>query len=330
MPDKNRWSWMSFDRRAAASAGALALLYVVISTVYIGTSGYLATHFARDAEQLQRIETMKGTAFVMVTGLLLFALCFVWRKRLQRQEKLLVRNECRAVAGMCSASVAHDLRNLLMALDGLIEGLRDQKRDESFLSALGDELEQSVRKLSRLSHSLVRSAQEVDATKNEKVDVRELLQTAITLLQKHPDARNCDLVLNSPPDVSLVVNVPLFEQAILNLIVNAAQATGGGGRVEIVVEEENDEILLEIHDSGPGIPEKEADVVFEPGYTTKESGTGLGLLCVRAFAASCNGRIILNRSRLGGAAVGIGIPLFPLPDSGEVTEKSDAEEPACT
>ena len=105
----------------------------------------------------------------------------------------------------------------------------------------------------------------------------------------------------------------LLEQAVLNLIVNAAQAAGSHGRIELAVRRTAHALLLEVHDNGPGIPPEKAEAIFDAGYTTKGNGTGLGLLSVQAFAAACRGRISVARSPLGGAAFQLAIPSDQMP-----------------
>ena len=67
-------------------------------------------------------------------------------------------------------------------------------------------------------------------------------------------------------------------------------------------------ILIEVHDNGPGVPDELADRIFDTGYTSKKHGNGLGLLSVQAFVSSCQAKISVGRSRLGGALFQIQIP----------------------
>ncbi len=69
-----------------------------------------------------------------------------------------------------------------------------------------------------------------------------------------------------------------------------------------------DTISLEVHDDGPGVPADQIDAIFDPCFTTKPDGTGVGLLAIKAFAVSCRGEVAVGCSDLGGAVFSIRIP----------------------
>lgn len=302
-------AWSLPPRKPAWGAVTIPLAYVIVSTAYIFFSGRIAKALARDTQQLAAIESVKGFGFVLVTGILLFVLCRLWMRRQEKQQALLVESEKKAVAGMASASVAHDLNNLLMALSGLVEELKDHEQGNDLLITTRTNLETSIEELSQLSKSLVRAARQLEPEGSEVVDVPSRLALVIRLLAKHPDFRRCTLQYAEGPRVSALLNGPLFEQAVLNLLINAAQAAGPGGTVELSVLRRDGTIEVRVDDSGSGITPREARNIFRPGYTTKKDGSGLGLLCVRAFADSCSGSVSVERSKLGGAAFLLRIPV---------------------
>jgi signal transduction histidine kinase len=131
----------------------------------------------------------------------------------------------------------------------------------------------------------------------------------VELARRHPDVRFCALRMGDTAPGVLPLHKELFEQAVLNLIVNAAQAAGSRGQIELAVVRTAQALVLEVHDNGPGISDEKADAIFEAGFTTKSAGSGLGLLSVQAFAASCRGRISVARSPLGGAVFRLALPL---------------------
>jgi len=95
----------------------------------------------------------------------------------------------------------------------------------------------------------------------------------------------------------------------LNLILTAAVAAGEGGRVEVRLRREHGDAVLEVHDNGSGVPEESREKIFEPFYTTKPEGTGLGLLAARMGAEEHGGSIVVGDSDLGGAAFRVRLPL---------------------
>ena len=102
-------------------AMTMAVAYAVLCAIYIAYSTWFAVRFAQSTQQLGIIETVKGILFVLATALLFFLAAYVWWKRIQRRDELLVQLERRAVASMFNATLAHDLNNLLMSLQGLLE-----------------------------------------------------------------------------------------------------------------------------------------------------------------------------------------------------------------
>jgi two-component system sensor histidine kinase PilS (NtrC family) len=89
-------------------------------------------------------------------------------------------------------------------------------------------------------------------------------------------------------------------QALLNLVINAAEALGGVGIIRLHAD--TDPISIRVEDSGPGLLPEVQKQLFNPFFTTKENGTGLGLATVHAIVAAHGGRIEVTRSSLGGAA----------------------------
>ena len=102
-----------------------------------------------------------------------------------------------------------------------------------------------------------------------------------------------------------------LRQAIRNLVANAVDAQPGGGRIEVVLAQEGDDVAIRVSDAGPGIPAEVARRALEPFFTTRADGTGLGLALVHTIAQLHGGRCDIERrpSPLGGATVILRFPL---------------------
>jgi signal transduction histidine kinase len=96
---------------------------------------------------------------------------------------------------------------------------------------------------------------------------------------------------------------------LLNLVLNAADAGCNRGTVLVRAVPAPDNVVIEVHDNGPGIPASEREKIFHSLYTTKPDGTGLGLLAVQACAKTHQGHIQVLSSGLGGACFSITLPL---------------------
>jgi len=298
------------------TAALAAIVYVFISVMYILLSGIWAASLAdSSAERLQTIETFKGIAFVVFSGLLFFGITSFLLKHIQRKEKVLSEQEKQLIqaqrknmAMMCSASVAHDLNNYLMSLQGLTSGIREKAGDDEYFATLLHALETGSAKISRMAKHMTSSAKKEFPTRRDSVNLPEAVSGVLSLLRRHPNLRSVRIRLEEIPEITLSLNLFLFEEALMNLLVNAGQAAGETGEIILRCREENGEIVFEVHDNGPGIDPETAEDIFQPGFTTRQTGTGLGLLSVNAFLASCDGKITTRISELGGALFSMRIP----------------------
>lgn len=300
----------------ARLAATSAVLYILLCSTYILVSGTLANHAAATSQQLHLIETVKGIAFIILTGACFFAISFLRYRRIQRQEKTLavqektlMQAEKKLVAAMSAATVAHDLNNLLMVLSGLVDELKGQKDEAPSLRVLREEIAVGINKLSHLANRLASGFSRVVPEQVEDVDVKAALLELIAVVGKHPDGLRCRIAPSHLVPLTLELNRTLFEQAVVNLLINATQATGQNGKIEVRLTTEEGFAILEVHDNGPGVPEFLVKDIFEPCYTTKPDGTGIGLLAVTAFASSCGAEVSVGRSHLGGALFQFRIPL---------------------
>ncbi len=309
------------------SAACIPVIYIVFAGAYILLSGYIANKMAIDTRHLFIIESVKGIAYVLITGALLFVLCHIWLKRIQTHQMLLVESERRVMAGLTCSSIAHDLNNLLVVLKGVLdelEELDERERKPEFFLATRESLTTSIEGLSQMAKNLSRSAKQISPDEKENRNISKRLSIIARLASKHPEVRHCDLKAGDFPPIRTYLNTPLFDQAMMNLIINAAQAAGPKGIVELSLELKDRAILIHVEDSGPGIPAEKVETIFTPGFSTKPKGSGLGMLCVRAFVDSCNGTVRIEKSKLGGAAFLIQIPLH-LKNEKKMVGQSDLE-----
>ncbi len=298
-----------------------ALLYVVLCLSYILVSGHWARRSARDGVHQERIEAVKGSAFVFVTGLLFFAFSYARWRRIRRAEDLvlaqqrdLLQHERRAVAAMCAVSLAHDLNNLLMALEGLVDSIDGTSPGTAFGNADPDEIRRQVRlsitKLSDHAHRLSTVASGTFRETQSPAALVALIEDGLALAKRHPDVRGCQVSFLRNEPLTAVVNRTLMDEALMNLVINAAQATGPGGIIEVRLSREDGWACLDVHDNGPGVPDAVSDRIFDPCFSTKPEGTGLGLVAVNSCAVAHAGVLTLDRSPLGGAWFRLKIPLI--------------------
>jgi signal transduction histidine kinase len=141
------------------------------------------------------------------------------------------------------------------------------------------------------------------------VRLDRLVADHLRLASGHPAVRGCRVTSLVDEGLEAEVDRNRFGALLLNLVLNAAEATSGTGRVHVGLKARGDEVVLEVHDDGPGVPESERDRIFDAFRTTKPQGTGLGLLTVRSVTDDHGGSVEVERSdELGGACFRVTIP----------------------
>jgi signal transduction histidine kinase len=140
-----------------------------------------------------------------------------------------------------------------------------------------------------------------------EVDVNSLLQERIAFLKTaHPEvAYDCRLAGGTP---RVQADQDIVKGILTNLLENAAEAAGEGGRILGVTEAQDGRVAIEIHDSGPGLNEQERAALFQPTISFKKKGMGLGLSIARKGALLSGGDIVLVKGELGGAGFRVLLP----------------------
>jgi signal transduction histidine kinase len=143
-------------------------------------------------------------------------------------------------------------------------------------------------------------------------DVNEILKDMIDFLKYELGEANIDVVFDLDAELPTVLVDPKYlKQALLNVIKNAMQAIGSGGEIRIVTEESPDgDVLIRIMDNGEGIPEAIMGKIFEPYFTTRRSGTGLGLVIVYKIIKELGGEIKVKSKEGEGTVFSIKLPVY--------------------
>jgi two-component system OmpR family sensor kinase len=239
---------------------------------------------------------------------LLAAYLLFWEESERRRKKILT--ETASERRRFLMRLDHELKNPLTAmragLANLAETPAGDARQEALLS-----VEAQTLRLSRLAGDLRKLAElEVRLVERSPVDMVSLLQEAFTLAQDQPGATERALNLSLPhapwPLPKVSGDPDLLFLAVHNLLENAIKFTRQGDTVELRASEDGASIIIEVADTGPGIPEQEQPLVWEELYRGREGrgvpGSGLGLALVRAIAELHNGQVSL-RSRSGQGTV---------------------------
>lgn len=304
-----------------------ALVYSILCGTYIWFSGFAAARMAQDVESLRYIESVKGTIFIIVTGIALFLLSWALLALLARQEvellqqrDALVESERRASAGLFASSVAHDINNILMALRFDMDELEQADGiDENYRQTL-QRVNKAQEDLAVLARRLVATGQKEIPGEFVEVEMVPLVRDTIDYVQLHSKARTCRIDLDAEGPVMIHANPTIIRQMLSNLLINAAEATNGRGHIMVRLRETDKDLVIEVHDNGPGIPSDRWDSIMTALHTSKLHGSGLGLLSVKVYAEAHQGRVRVDDSFLGGACFVITLPLHERASLGILAE----------
>ncbi|MCB9758496.1 MAG: hypothetical protein H6739_01520 [Alphaproteobacteria bacterium] len=208
--------------------------------------------------------------------------------------------EALARIGALAANVAHEIRNPLTAISAalqVITGTMDE--DDRRRSVLGKVREQVLR-MDRLVEDLLGYARPGEARLSD-ADLRPLVQEAV-------DQAGVDATIVGLPDAAVRCDPEFVRRVLVNLLQNARDASGPGGRVEVEI---TDDPGFVVSDSGPGVDPEVADTLFEPFVTTKARGTGLGLAICLKLVTAMGGALSLEppaAGDLGGARFRVSLP----------------------
>jgi len=236
-------------------------------------------------------------------------------EQLKAAQATLVRSERLASVGRLAAGLAHEVGNPLAALIGLedllLEGGLTPSEQRDFLGRMRKETER-IHRIVRDLLQFARPSGSEPPDEKEPGDVELAVHETVTLLKPQKSFSDVSLELVLPDALPRVpLNTHEIVQLVLNLLLNAADACGAGGRIVLTASVMGRWLTLAVEDNGPGVPEQIRGQLFEPFVTTKEvgKGTGLGLAVCRGLVESVGGTIELDEAFSGGARFVVELPV---------------------
>jgi signal transduction histidine kinase len=210
---------------------------------------------------------------------------------LRASQEVLIRTEKFRALGQMSASIAHDLKNILNPLLLYAGFLHDEAGNRDEVLNVSERMERILNRgletVERLRDFSRQSAEESDEV---PTDLNVMAREAIEIAKPRLSGIQLDVQLGTPPPA--VIRPADCVTAIVNLILNSADALGGKGKIHVATGTANGGAWIEVADNGPGIPPEIKSRVLEPFFTTKgDAGTGLGLSIVYAFTERHGGRL---------------------------------------
>ncbi|MEW6288316.1 MAG: ATP-binding protein [Thermodesulfobacteriota bacterium] len=224
-----------------------------------------------------------------------------------------------ASIGRLAAGVAHEINNPLAIIDqksGLMQDLLgltgDFKYKDKFYASITG-IQNSVSRCKVITHRLLGFARRMDVIL-EEVKLNELIQEVLNFLEKEAMYSRIRMELNFQEDLpTIFCDRGQLQQIFLNIINNAIDAIGKDGLISIITRLQETEVVVQIKDSGPGIPPNILQHIFDPFFTTKSpgKGTGLGLSIAYGLVKKIGGEITVNSEIGKGATFEIRLPVKP-------------------
>ncbi|TKJ39711.1 hypothetical protein CEE37_10555 [candidate division LCP-89 bacterium B3_LCP] len=253
--------------------------------------------------ELEALEAFCGQAGLAIENIQLLKSIFEANQRLFEAEKLVS-------LGQLASGVAHEIRNPLSSIKLNIQGLARNMRPDQMNKRRLDIIQREIDHLDHIVHDVLIYARP-SGLKIEPVQPEEVIYRTAELLSPDLKAAEHKIVLNFPENFPKVAaDREKLHQICKNLIVNAADAMGTKGRLEITGRVFSGKVDLIFNDNGPGIAEEDVSSIFNPFFTTKADGTGLGLANAQKFIQEMNGEITVKSTLKEGAEFTITLPVY--------------------
>jgi PAS domain S-box-containing protein len=192
-------------------------------------------------------------------------------------EAELAHNDRLASVGRLAAGVAHEIGNPITGIASLAQNLRHESEPEVVSRSIEEILGQT-RRVSEILRTLTGfSRGSSHLQQRETFALHEAVDDAVQLMRLTHKDDGIRFEASCPPDILFTGNRQQLSQVLVNLLSNAADASGDGDRVDLLARSDGREIILEVMDQGQGIPDDLRETIFEPFYTTKPTGQGTGL-----------------------------------------------------
>lgn len=222
-------------------------------------------------------------------------------------ENRLRSSEKMALLGQLSAALAHEIRNPLSAMSGVIEVLSEEITPSEENNRLVAVASQEVERLNFLVEDFLVLTSPIQ-TVSTFVDIDNVINESVESFLRSKNGDSVEIEINNDKGIYVMADSYRLKQAFWNLLQNSMEAMPNGGKVQIESHMNGDEIMVKFSDNGCGIDEKIINKIFDPFFTTKKVGTGLGLAIVQKVIEGYNGKLNVISSLNNGTTFVISFP----------------------
>lgn len=246
-------------------------------------------------------------------------------RALQQMQSQLVRSEKLASLGELVAGIAHEINNPLTGILVFANLLNEDGRLHPDLRADLAVIQRETQRCSAIVQRLLAFSREAPPQK-KRVDLHLLLDNTLQLLEKQPNFRNIELIRSYAPELPAIeVDEGQISQVFMNILLNAVQAMPDGGPLKVQTQQvAGERVEIVIADRGCGLDEAQLARIFDPFYTTKPTGTGLGLSVSYGIIESHGGSIRVESKVAQGTEIRIELPIAAASRPVESSHAADA------
>ena len=280
----------------------------------------LVQDLSSEYQAIYRVQTRVFlTSSVVMLTLFLFLLLVVRRgediiekraKERLRLEEQLARAKHLSNLGEMTASISHEIRNPLGIIKSSAELLRKKVQTLDPSNPMPGIIIEEATRLNGIITDFLNFARPHQADL-QPARLEPVVQKTLQHLEQEIERRQITIQqhLDAHPG-HVMIDGDMLHQALLNLLLNAMQAIDRDGRIEITLTAIDEKVMLRLHDTGPGIDLSIMDKIWDPFFTDKEKGTGLGLGIVRQIIEAHQGEITIFNAKEGGTIVEVLLPLY--------------------
>jgi signal transduction histidine kinase len=271
--------------------------YIILNAATFPIAGFLCYELL-EANRIAALRAQRAAEELAVAN-----------KQLREAEAQVRRTERLAALGQLSAGLAHEIRNPLSTIKGSAEVLlKNVDANGAVAHELAGFISSEVDRTNALVTRFLDFARPLQL-RMEKTEIAEVIDEAVAQVEKYTPPLDVSIYTNYSPDIPpFPMDRQLIERVLYNLILNAAQASPSEGSITVKTRQVGDTVEISVIDRGSGIAAKDRESIFNPFFTTKSSGVGLGLAIVSKIIDEHGGQITVESEPGAGSVFHVFLP----------------------
>ncbi len=240
-------------------------------------------------------------------------------REIRALRKEILRNQRLAAVGRLAAGVAHEIRNPLSSIKGFATYFKERYPDKADDQQIANIMIQEVERMNKVIGQLLDFARPVRIVK-KKVPISKIIADSLKMIERQAGEKQIILQTRiDPPDGSVEIDPDRINQVLLNLYLNGLEALGVGGHLTVTaaISKAERQLRITVSDDGSGISREDMSRIFDPYFTTKPTGTGLGLAMVHNIVQAHGGKVMAESNLGQGASFTV---VLPFSDGGSADE----------